>query len=249
MAQTHAFKKLIGDLTRRPVERDSADDVLFHDRDAAPNKVRTDRAFEVALPRSADDTHPVTLRVRRHDEHIGLAKLALPMGLLIVLGVLIGLAITSKSKSEAEPAKPEPATSAAASSAPVAKPTPAPTAPPIPPAPSSTNSALLAATTPSAPPPAAEPAKPKLVEVRLESTPPGANVTLVDDGSVSLLGKTPIDASVDPSRRYEVVFALDAHPTKVVHLDPAKSLSVAVTLDTPKPARPARKSRHRAAKR
>jgi hypothetical protein len=99
----------------------------------------------------------------------------------------------------------------------------------------------MAATRPAAPR--------KLVEVRLESTPPGASVTLVDAGNVSVLGRTPIDASVDLSRSYEVVFALDAHVTKVEHLDPTKTLSVAVTLDTPKPAKPAHKTRHRSSKR
>lgn len=84
--------------------------------------------------------------------------------------------------------------------------------------------------------------------MRLESTPPGASVTLVDEGNVSVLGRTPIDASIDVSRSYEVVFALDAHVTKVEHLDPSKTLNVAVTLDSPKPAKPARKSRHRSNK-
>jgi hypothetical protein len=84
--------------------------------------------------------------------------------------------------------------------------------------------------------------------VRLESTPPGASVTLVDEGNVSVLGRTPIDASIDATRSYEVVFALDAHVTKVEHLDPTKTLNVAVTLDSPKPAKPAHKTRRRSSK-
>src|SRR5262249_29405116 len=100
--ESTGFTKLVRDLTRRPVERDSDDDVLFTDPDAGPRPMKTARAFEVVLPKSLDDA--VTMRVRRQPERLELAKLALPFGLLAVLGVLIGLAITTKSKRDEAPA-------------------------------------------------------------------------------------------------------------------------------------------------
>jgi hypothetical protein len=250
--ESTGFTKLVRDLTRRPVARDSDDDVLFTNPDAGP---RTARAFEVVLPKSLDDA--VTLRVRRQPTRFELVKLALPFGLLAVLGVLIGLAITTKSKRD-EPAQ----TASASATLPAATPTATPAGAPAPSAPTTTPAAPAAPTAPSPAPSAAPPAPAststpapttplKLVDVRLESTPPGANVTMVDDGKVSVLGRTPIDASLDPSRGYEIVFALDAHATKVEHVDPSKTANVAVVLDAlpAKPARTSHATRHRTTKR
>src|SRR5262249_4240179 len=125
--ESTGFRKLIGALTQRPVDRDSADEMLFTDPDAAPRRVRTARAFEVILPRSLEDA--VTLRVRREPERLELAKLALPFGLLAVLGVLIGLAIARPGTRDEAPA------ASAAEEAAAPKPAATPPAPPPPPTP------------------------------------------------------------------------------------------------------------------
>ena len=90
-------------------------------------------------------------------------------------------------------------------------------------------------------PPKAEPAKPdtapvptpvaaNLVDVRFDSSPTGATVMLVDRGRSSFLGTTPVSASIDPSRKYDVVFTLDNHPTVLQHLDPKSTHHLAVAL-------------------
>lgn len=74
---------------------------------------------------------------------------------------------------------------------------------------------------------------PALVEVRIESSPRGATVLLVDRGKTQLVGTTPINASVDPTREYDLVFSHADSPTKpihVEHLDARSTRRVAVTL-------------------
>ncbi|HEY1552664.1 MAG TPA: hypothetical protein VGG28_32770 [Kofleriaceae bacterium] len=80
----------------------------------------------------------------------------------------------------------------------------------------------------------AEPAPvPKLTDVRIDSTPAGATVTLVDNGKQSLLGSTPIATSLDPSRSYDVVFALEGRPNKLMHFEPSASQHLEATFDKP----------------
>jgi hypothetical protein len=81
--------------------------------------------------------------------------------------------------------------------------------------------APAATETPAAAPAAA--GTPNLVSVRFDSTPPGASVVLVDGGRTQFLGTTPVNASVDPSRKYDVMYTLANHPTTLQHLDPASS--------------------------
>jgi hypothetical protein len=70
----------------------------------------------------------------------------------------------------------------------------------------------------------------KLVDVRIDSKPAGATVMLVDNGRTTLLGTTPVAASVDPSRSYDVVLSLEGRPTQMTHLDPTKTQRIDVTL-------------------
>jgi len=84
----------------------------------------------------------------------------------------------------------------------------------------------------------------KLVDVRIDSKPAGATVMLVDNGKTSFLGTTPVAASVDPTRSYDVVLTLEGRPTQMAHLDPTKAQKLEVTLsktgakaETPKAAR------------
>ncbi len=89
--------------------------------------------------------------------------------------------------------------------------------------------------TPVPPPPVAP--KPKLVDVRLSSTPAGATATLLDTatGNSLLLGSTPVDATVDPTKAYDVRFELDGRPSATEHLDPTKPV-LEVAMGDPEPA-------------
>ncbi|MBV8756355.1 MAG: PEGA domain-containing protein [Deltaproteobacteria bacterium] len=77
----------------------------------------------------------------------------------------------------------------------------------------------------------------KLVDVRIDSKPAGATVMLVDNGKTSFLGTTPVAASVDPSRAYDVVLTLEGRPTQIAHLDPTKAQKLEITLAKSGPAR------------
>jgi hypothetical protein len=83
-----------------------------------------------------------------------------------------------------------------------------------------------------APTPAPTPvtASASLIDIRLETSPSGATVTLVDSGRPRELGKTPLDVSVDRTRAYDVVFALEGHATRIEHFDPRTTQGVAVAL-------------------
>jgi hypothetical protein len=58
----------------------------------------------------------------------------------------------------------------------------------------------------------------KLVEIRIDSDPPGATVTRAVGGA--LLGTTPITAYLDPSHGHDLVFALPGHREHHEHLEP-----------------------------
>ncbi len=104
---------------------------------------------------------------------------------------------------------------------------------------------------------AATAARPAFVDIRLDSTPPGATVTLIDRGKSTFLGTTPISTAVDPSRKYDIVFSHASKPTHIEHLDPTTTKRLAVVLgktsrkdapklevkkaETPAPAREAKK--------
>ncbi len=140
-------------------------------------------------------------------------------------------------KEEAKPPVAEPAPiPAAAAPVPAAAPAPVPVAAPAP----------VPAAAP-APVPAAAPAPAsddpvtvhevqttrgvvRLVDVRLDSKPAGATVMLVDNGKTSFLGTTPVAASLDPSRSYDVIFTLEGHPTQMQHLDPTKTHHIEIAL-------------------
>jgi hypothetical protein len=74
------------------------------------------------------------------------------------------------------------------------------------------------------------PAKIAFVDIRIDSKPAGATAVLVDNGKTSFLGSTPLATSVDPSRKYDVIFTLPGRPTQMAPLDPAKTSKLDVTL-------------------
>ncbi|MEO8701178.1 MAG: PEGA domain-containing protein [Kofleriaceae bacterium] len=77
------------------------------------------------------------------------------------------------------------------------------------------------------------PGRAALVDVRIDSTPAGATVMLVDRGKTTFLGTTPISTVVDPARTYDLVFTYANKPTQIQHLDPSTSKHLAVVLGKP----------------
>jgi hypothetical protein len=146
----------------------------------------------------------------------------------------------------AEPAaaRPEPPAPAPASAPPIEPARTATVAPPAPPIAAPAPAPAVAAPAPppevvAAPSPATALA---LVDVRIDSTPRGATVTLVDRGKTQYIGSTPVSAAVDPSREYDLVFTYPNKPTTLEHLDASTTRRVAVTLGAPaaaaKPSKP-----------
>ncbi len=157
---------------------------------------------------------------------------------------MLPAATTAALTKEAEPAKAAPAP-AAAPPAPAA----APQAPAArasvteAPAPAVAAPAKAVATS-GAPAPIREVQTPhgvvKLVDVRIDSKPSGATVMLVDNGKTSFLGSTPLATSVDPTKKYDVIFTLEGRPTQMAPLDPSKTSRLDVTLARGKSERKAK---------
>jgi hypothetical protein len=152
---------------------------------------------------------------RRSHLRAVIKKLVLPIGLLIAAGVVIGgyFALAGESSGSRAPN--------AAAPAPAVESAPARPAAPV---------AAEARARPATPPAALAPKPPALVDVRIDSTPGGATVTLVDRGRNQFVGQTPVSVAIDPSREYDVVFSYPNKPSQVEHLDPRTRRRVEVVL-------------------
>ena len=95
----------------------------------------------------------------------------------------------------------------------------------------------------SAPPPSPAPAAPQVTapvaaplketpktEVPIRSQPAGAMVTLISAGEATVIGKTPITATLDPRKQYDVVLAYRELPTQLAHLDPERTVALDIDL-------------------
>ena len=83
--------------------------------------------------------------------------------------------------------------------------------------------------------------RPVFTDIRIDSKPAGATVTLIDRGKRMFIGTTPIATSVDVSRQYEVELVYKDRPAVVQPLDPTttKKLSVEIQRAKAAPAAPA----------
>lgn len=192
----------------------------------------------VALPPIADDGEVTDdidrSSVRPRRSVAAIAGVAVGAALVITT---IGLMIRGSGTKPA-PA-PTPATLATAPDSPT--PTTAPAAPIAPAPPSRPPAVEVAATTSAA---AAAPApvepsedEPAHADLPITSQPDGAIVTLIANGDATVVGRTPITATVDPTLTYDVVFSLRDHPTMITHIDASKVHELAIDL-TPRPAPP-----------
>jgi hypothetical protein len=147
-----------------------------------------------------------------------LKKLVIPAGILVMVGIGVGAAVSISHRDEGKPFDYIAATTLPKVLPTVMVPPPKMAAPPV-------------------------PVKAMLVAVRIDSTPTGASATLLDrdTGNSMPLGSTPLEASLDPAKSYDVRFELDGRPTTTEHLTLAASdahptLSVAFAAADPAPA-------------
>jgi hypothetical protein len=61
---------------------------------------------------------------------------------------------------------------------------------------------------------------PPVIDVRFDSQPAGATVTLIDHGRPRFLGLTPVIVGVDSASEAEVVFTGEGRQTVLAHFDP-----------------------------
>jgi PEGA domain len=69
-----------------------------------------------------------------------------------------------------------------------------------------------------------------LADVRIDSKPAGASVTLLDGDKRSFLGTTPLATSLDPSRVYQLELSMAGHPDQVASLDPSRTKHVQIII-------------------
>jgi hypothetical protein len=149
---------------------------------------------------------------RRHLAAVGAAA--------VVLAILAAIVVRAAMK---PPVKGMPVAAATTPTpTPIATPTPEPTPTPVAVAPESSTPTPTTTTT--------------TIDVPITSSPSGATVTLISNGAPSVLGKTPLFASVDPAQSYDVVVTLSGKPTAMQHLDPRATKQIAVAFDGAKPA-------------
>ncbi|CAN5188799.1 hypothetical protein BH11MYX1_BH11MYX1_54990 [soil metagenome] len=177
-------------------------------------------------PRQAEELETTYIpRAAATDLPSLLKKLAVPAGILLLLGIGVGAAISmTRHDGEGTPLN-HLATTASPKLLPSARP--------------------IVSVPPTV--------KPKLVAVRIESSPAGASATLLDrdTGNSMPLGSTPLEASLDPAKSYDVRFELEGRPTTTGHLDlapndasPKLSVAFADPRPAPLPAPTNKKHRH-----
>ena len=163
---------------------------------------------------------------KRHLAGVGVAA--------VVVAVLAAVIVRGAIKPNATPSTASPAAVAVAQPAPLAPPVQAVQA--VQPA---AVRAVQPAPAPVAPAPVAAVSGHPLADIPITSTPSGAVVTLIANGTPRVLGQTPLFASVDPAQTYDVVVAMSGHPTSMQHLDPRVTKQIAVSFDGSHVAAPA----------
>jgi hypothetical protein len=82
------------------------------------------------------------------------------------------------------------------------------------------------------------PAKPTPVALppttlRVETVPAGATVAFVGtDGATTIVGTSPVDATIDPAHAYDVLVTLADHVSRVEHVAPNSDHHLALALAT-----------------
>ncbi|MBA3465010.1 MAG: hypothetical protein H0T46_34060 [Deltaproteobacteria bacterium] len=159
-----------------------------------------------------------------------LAKLAPAMGAMIVIGIFVGgyVAFDGQGGKKRTPvvSAPAPVQAAAIVQTDDTAPAPVGVADPEPVKAEEPKAAEPAVAAPTAPPKE----RPVFADIRLDSKPSGATVTLIDGEKRMFIGTTPIATSVDISRQYDVEFTYSTRPPVVEHLDPTTMTKLAVEI-------------------
>lgn len=189
------------------------------------------RLYELASQVDHERLVP-TFQMRRGDDaRRAVGKLVFPIAVLVSIGIVVGAYVAFGGDRGATRELAAPASTPAPVATTTVTAAPAAARPADPPA--------AAVASPIAPAPASAAAAPELVTVRIDSVPPGATVMLVDRGRTQLVGDTPVDTALDPSRDYDLVFTSASAPPHVEHFDPRTSRHVEVALGAPEAAEPA----------
>ncbi len=195
---------------------------------------RTSVDVDVRREDPASATGASTAYFDRVDPPAQRRNIAVAVGIAAVLamvGLILGLGLRGKSGPTDAPVTPS-ARSATGPAAPAA----GPAKPAVQPAASSPTDRPIPATLPDpATPPVPHAA---IAAFPITSSPSGAIVTLIDDGNATVIGRTPVSASIDPTHTYDVVVALSGHATRIQHVDPSATHELAVDLTAPRPAPP-----------
>ena len=207
--ESTAIANLLEIAARRPIDRDSGDDLLFAPRAVAePPKAKPWRARSVrelkASPK-VDDTHQLTHRIARYGHDLRKPLLA---GALVLGGLALGLSVYKLSRHGGANV----AAAAAVAQAPPVKP--------------------IVVEPLVAPPP---PPRPALVNLVLESKPAGATVKV----GAQIAGTTPLALSVDPGKDLDITFALDGQAKTLhvdPHTMKHVTVELAVVEPDPEPA-------------
>jgi hypothetical protein len=191
----------------------------------------------VARQEDADElfvqTHGVP-RVRRNNAvWYVLGAFALGLGIAALLFWPGDDAPRATSPKAAAAAVPAPVVTPAPAPEPVVTPAPAPE-PVVTPAPAPVEPAAVVplpgeapVETAAAPAPVAADG---MVTITFTSTPAGASVLLVDNGTTLPIGKTPVQLQVSAGKHYQAMFSLDGHASALVPVDPSVSQSVMANL-------------------
>ncbi len=144
-------------------------------------------------------------------------------------------AAAAQPAAQPEPAAVKPTVTPVPAAAPAVTPIPEPVVTPVDPAALPEGAAAPVAAPAAAvdelvPAPTPAPAVAGMVTLSFTSTPSGASVLLVDNGTTLPIGKTPVQLQVAAGKQYQAMFSLDGHPSALVPVDPATSTTVVATL-------------------
>ena len=142
---------------------------------------------------------------------------AIPAAIAVVCGVLIGVMVTRGGGGSSKKSLQQAATSAPPVSTPVAVAVSAPVV--------TVSPLVVAPTAPTA-------------NVTFETTPRGATVTLIDNGKPAYVGTTPVEATLDSTHRYDVVYTMDGYRTRVTALDPSTTRRAEARMDLVRDGKP-----------
>jgi hypothetical protein len=229
--ETSAVADLFAPVVPEPIEAKSEPSIVAKPKAAVESDVETSAKLEAETefdpdPERAADLfslppidqsstnyfdRPATYN-RRHLAAVGAAA--------VVLAILAAIVVRAAMKPPIKGMPVAAATTPTPTPTPIATPTPEPTPTPV-------------AVAPESPTPTPTPTT---IDVPITSTPSGATVTLISNGTPSVLGKTPLFASVDPAQSYDVVVTISGKPTAMQHLDPHATKQIAVAFDGAKPA-------------